>query len=367
MEGYGSSLKEGMARRRSESYVEKASHAGDGVRDGPADCNIDGGCAYGHRDGGAAFGPRVGESDAHPMRRSAGMRTGSAGTRVRFALGMSLAMLLASPLCAQRIQGIVLDEFSHTPLEGADVSLLGTKGKVTGRATTGTDGRFAMTIRKFGAYAIEVHALGYAPYTTRVFVADTSQQVSATVNLAPAPIALEGLTVETTAIQRALERVGFYRREKAGFGSFLTATQIEERAVSRITDALYGLPGVRVACDPSGVDCDVTMRGAPVYCAPPTGEAASSAAASGAATSGGAATSCNAKTCYPSVYLDGDMIRRGGQTPAGQISTAGWWAELVSPYDVAAIEVYPHAAGLPAFASGTDSPCGAILIWTKTH
>lgn len=37
----------------------------------------------------------------------------------------------------------------------------------------------------------------------------------------------------------------------------------------------------------------------------------------------------------------------------------------VYPDELAAVEVYPRSAGLPAELSTTRSSCGAVAVWTK--
>lgn len=270
--------------------------------------------------------------------------------RVLGPMALLLLAISASAARAQRIQGIVLDKFSHSPVPSADVRLLGAKGHLAGRIVTGTDGRFALTIPHFGAYSIRAEALGYAAYTTSVFVVDTAQQVSAEVDLAPAPIALQGLEVTTTAVRRELDKVGFFKRKARGFGYFVTEKDLREKTVTRITDAFYGIPGVHVMrTDPnSNQDWDVTMAGAEnqFFFGGP---------------------------CFPSVSIDGTIVRHGGRGGSAQFGSkagdhnVGGWYQLVDPADVAGIEVYPTAAGAPPQVQGGESPCGAILIWTKEY
>ncbi len=264
------------------------------------------------------------------------------------ALGVAALLVLSlgvTPAFAQRVhgrvQGIVLDGFSHGPVTTADVRLVGSKGKVFGRAHTGRDGRFAIAIPRFGPYRLEVAGPGYARFATDVFWADTSQQVSAEVDLVPAPIVLEGLDVTTTALDPELRRVGYYKREAKGVGYFLNAEQVHARVVDRITDVFYGLPGFQVRQVDNDLGWDVTARaGGSTFLPNPS----------------------NPKRgyCVPSVSVDGTIIRHGGRHVDGE------WYMLVDPENVAAMEIYPTAAGAPPWLQGNESPCGAILIWTKT-
>ncbi len=278
------------------------------------------------------------------------------GAGVTLGLSVLLLLLASAPIRAQDLSGIVVDRASKHPVKGADVLLVQATGDTIARTTSAANGRFRLKIPDLGAYAVKVGALGYGTFTSRVFLADSSQDVSATVSLAPAPVALEGLTVTAKALDRELTKVGFYEREKQGFGHFVTPKEIERRTVNRITDAFYGIPGVqvrRVGSTGAVPRWDVTVRGADSQYLCGGGGAGCGSVAAG-----------TSRTCYPSVYVDGDIIRHGGNGLV-QEQNAGTWTEMVSPRDVAAIEVYTSAAGLPAFAVGSDSPCGTVLIWTK--
>jgi hypothetical protein len=263
--------------------------------------------------------------------------------------------LAASPVHAQRVQGIVLDQFTNRPVRGADVALVGERGKVVARAMTGDDGRFALSIPKFSGYHLEVNGLGYASFTTKIFFADSTQDVSAQVDLAPDAIKLEGLEVTTRAVERKLRLAGFYKREAKHVGYFIGPEEIHEKVVNRITDAFYGIPGIQVRPVSSvggNEGWEVTARGAETQ-------------------------SFTGGVCLPSVLLDGVVLRNGGsalrdqtiahvtQAATDPMKDVGTWYQLIDPSDVAAIEVYPGAAGLPVQAAGSVSPCGAILIWTK--
>lgn len=268
------------------------------------------------------------------------------------ALLAALLLACTAPLRAQNVKGLVVDSSSHEPIKGADVVLLAAKGEmaeVVSRALTGPDGRFALEIPKRGAYAVAVEALGYATYRSHFFTVDTSQMASLRVDLQARPIALKGLSVTTTALGNELTNVGFYRREKEGLGGyFLTAKQIRARTASgHIVDAFYGLAGVNVkpVAGSGGFLRDITMRDADAEWF--------TARAQGS-------------PCYPTIYLNGNIIRLGGASP-GNAANAGEWTTLVNPDDVAGIEVYTSLAGTPAVAQGTNSPCGTVLIWTSTH
>lgn len=270
---------------------------------------------------------------------------------VRCAPLILLVALLASAVVpasarAQWLKGIVLDEFSGGPVKGADVALVADGSKVVARAMTGDDGRFTMTIPKFGGYHLEVSGLGYAPFSTRVFFADSVQQVSAQVSLAPEAIKLEGLEVTTTATERKLRLSGFYVREAKHVGYFITPQDMHDKVVNRITDAFYGIPGLTVRRYMSS-----TTGGNDGW---------------DLVTNSGETKFLVGGRCYPSIAIDGTIVRHGGRAGGSAHDVeVGDWYHLVDPNDVAAIEVYPTAAGAPVQMMGQESPCGAVLIWTR--
>lgn len=73
--------------------------------------------------------------------------------------------------------------------------------------------------------------------------------------------------------------------------------------------------------------------------------------------------------CYPSISIDGQVVRVGGVQPnrdsGARPRDVGKWSDLVHPDDLEAVEVYPGGAGMPVQVAGQISPCGAVLIWTR--
>ena len=59
--------------------------------------------------------------------------------------------------------------------------------------------------------------------------------------------------------------------------------------------------------------------------------------------------------CEPAVFIDGVRIRGGAATID----------ELVSPLDIAGIEIYRGPADVPVEFGGPGTNCGAIVIWTR--
>jgi len=61
-----------------------------------------------------------------------------------------------------------------------------------------------------------------------------------------------------------------------------------------------------------------------------------------------------------SVQCQSTDVNVFGSKVAGRLGS-----QLIAPQEIAAIEVYPNAASLPAEFRGSTGGCGAIVIWSK--
>ncbi len=59
--------------------------------------------------------------------------------------------------------------------------------------------------------------------------------------------------------------------------------------------------------------------------------------------------------CKPLLWLDGVRL------PGAELD------ELIHPSEVAALEVYPSWAGIPAQYFDRSATCGTILLWTRSR
>ncbi len=109
----------------------------------------------------------------------------------RLAVGL-LALLPAgvAPLCAQSIQGVVLDSITGAPVQQAAVAYEGAVGMVS--VTTDAEGRFELTLDGDPPWTLEVQALGYQPRTVSVGSETVSHELR--IPLSGAPFELEGVT-----------------------------------------------------------------------------------------------------------------------------------------------------------------------------
>lgn len=255
----------------------------------------------------------------------------------RIAAAVLALVLLASPAAAQVLRGTVVDSASGQPVAGVQVMALTPVETGAGQAVTGRDGQFTLRLRGAGSYRLRVRRLGYSPRITQPISVDSSFEASVRLWLTPVATPLDTVTVvaERVAVEKRLGYLvdaGFYNRRHWGFGLFITRARIDSVRPWVISDLFYGISGVRVYCPRLGM-CDLLMPAA--------------------------ATMFYRGTCWPSVILDGVVIRPGGVDRALMLD------ELLNPFNIEAIEVYRSPAGVPVQYSGYLSPCGAIIAWTR--
>jgi hypothetical protein len=232
---------------------------------------------------------------------------------------------------AGRMVGRVTDGESGAPLADAEVHI----PQVFLGGVTDEEGWFTLPAVPPGRHSVEFTHLGYA---TRVETIDvvSGQTSDARVPLALDPIEVEPIEVVVERRELELEEVGFYRRRDEGFGEFIDLAVIEAQRPTELTDLFTRVPGAVLVADPSNpLQRSVVLRGGRMD----------------NALSGGT-------HCYPYVVVDGNIVHRGGGSPA-QLDY------LLNPSVVAGIEVFPSSMGVPVQYGGLDAACGVIVIWTR--
>lgn len=252
----------------------------------------------------------------------------------RLLLAFVILLPLPSLVAGQAIRGVILDEVTGTPISDASVTLLsGTKGdEVVGRTITNASGRFLIDAPGQGRFRLSAERLGYqkviAP-PVDVLVRDT---LAVELRMAVDAIPLAPLTVVSARppllLRMRLEEGGFmerrelYGRDGLGSGTFLLDSDWAHRSPQLVAEILREVPGVRI------VGASIRMRAVTSFSAV-----------------GG---------CEPSFYLDGNLVRlRGGSIE-----------DLISPFSITAVEVYPGMSRPPQFMDMLEHPCGAIVLWT---
>jgi len=188
-----------------------------------------------------------------------------------------------------------------------------------------------------------VEALGYR--TQRIRLGDlesfTATGIEVTVDLPPSPLAVDGLVAEirSEALVPHLVSGGFYERRRTYHGHFEIIDEAKRASANRTSDYFRPILGVRLDRRTNLQGAEPRLRGGQGHYALIGG------------------------TCYPTVVLNGAVVRRGG--PPSDRVTASAFDQIVGPNHVLALEVYRSASEVPARWSGSLGACGVILLWTR--
>lgn len=221
------------------------------------------------------------------------------------------------------IDGVVSDT-GLAPLQGAFVSILGTKIRVG----TGPNGRFRITKVPAGQYLVIVKRVGYHPTSgvIEVTASDTARLAYTLEKLRAEELEAVVVTAKSPSIRMA----EFEQRRKLGLGEFMTTEEIQRRNSVFPTELFRKFKSVNVAPSHSG----------------PITEYFALSGREGGNPSLGA--------CPMQVYLD--------QVPLPNPFNLDL---LPPPRDLAGIEVYAGSATIPPQFNGYNRGCGVILVWTK--
>ena len=207
--------------------------------------------------------------------------------------------------------GQLVDRTSRQPLEGAAITVLGTPVLLRSSPT----GQFTQVGLKPGVYVMQARALGYAPGTWVIELAER-ETLTVFIELDAAPIALPGVTVEAQTAQRGM--VGFNLRRAAGRGIYVTEDDITRANAARLSDLLRNVSGVRLICRFSG--CRVRMA---------------------------------RNDCQPDFFLDGLSANNSTTLEMPVVGITG-------------IEIYRTITETPVDFLRGNNNCGTIAIWTKS-
>jgi hypothetical protein len=222
----------------------------------------------------------------------------------------------------------VYDDASGEPVEGVEVSdmLSGTSALTTKTGTVSLiflpDGGSFVRLRKVG-YEMQTLMAAISPADTAPITV-TLRKVT---TLAKVTVRDSAPTYISPRLQGAVERM----KSHAG-GYFIDEAEMRKWDNSTLGNAIIAhMPGLMSITGPRGGMALVSTR---QMCK----------------TAFGCSRQSN---CYVTVYLDG--VR----------STVLPDFNRLSPEDYALAEFYPGGASVPAEYGGTDSPCGALLLWTR--
>lgn len=233
---------------------------------------------------------------------------------------LALILCAAGGVSAQSIRGVLLEADGRQPIVAGTMILLDARGEEVARAVTSDSGTFLLAAKDTGAYWLRGESLGYRSAWGGPIELGSGMVVDVEFRLAVSAVLLDAMSVVAAPRIANLERVGFYQRERAGIGWFLTRRDFEKKPHVSTSDALRTVPGVRLV--PRGGSQNLVLLG-------------------------------GSHRCGPQVFVDGvRLVDRGN-------------VDVVIPTDVDGIEIYRGSAGPPAHFGGLDAGCGTILIWTR--
>lgn len=211
------------------------------------------------------------------------------------------------------LSGVVLATDS-TPLADA---VLGVErsGQTINRTRSLSDGHFTFSEMPNGAAALTVHRLGYLPRRIELDLNATTAKAPVEVVLTPVATDVEAVTIEgaTGKLQGFNER-----RVRNNFGYFFDQNDIRKKSPRFVSELFRQIPGARL---------QASRRSGNIL---------------------------ELRNCTPRIWLDG--VRADN----AEID------ELISPSEIAGIEIYPSFAGVPAeYMDKENRACGVILVWTR--
>lgn len=276
-------------------------------------------------------------------------------TAVRRAILCAFAAAIgsAAPLTAQTIRGVVVDDSTKRPIEGAAVTLLDDKGVDLLRPAVRTDtaGRFVLHAGKQDTYRVKAIRIGYQPVMSGTIKLTEAQMVTLQLQMTVQPQRITAIQVtekRRLSLAELMSPTGYDLRRSKNVGKFLDSATL----------AQYGRAPVRSALDDRHTSFGLQLsrdsrEGSEVL------------------------QIMNGLTpCYPEVYLDGTWISAPmGIGQAGAVNgSANALARLniLGADQVYGVEVYRrNQIPPPSLAGefGTNSKmnakaCGVIAVWT---
>lgn len=220
------------------------------------------------------------------------------------------------------VTGFVLDP-AGLPLVGAIVAVTWTAAT----ARTGPNGEFTLVELPSGTQELAVRYVGFDPTMLPIELSSRATQ-SVTIRLQRAPPSLPPVIV-TSKTNAALIRLGFFDRQKASAGFFITPDEVAKAQPRVVTDLMYLVPGWQVQTNSSGLTVLLPPR---------------SAYAEG-------------KSSCMNVFVDHALLTR---LAPGEFDSA------VPARDVVAVEIYSKSTAPAEFARAGQS-CVTIVVWTRAR
>jgi protocatechuate 3,4-dioxygenase beta subunit len=251
----------------------------------------------------------------------------------------------------RRLSGSVSDATNGAPVASATVEVVDPAGRVLEATLTDVEGSFAVSVdpdaAETGGVRVRVASLGFGTAVSEpISLSRSGYRLE--VELSPEALEVEGVVVTVEARSAVLDQAGFYQRRERISGRFLEREELSLDDYSRMSDALLRLPQMQQV-DMASSTGSTTRRYLQFR---------------GARASGGR------NACIPAVYVDGAIVRYpqllgGGalaQMSGGDVRTLD---EIISAFDVEAIELYDGPSSGPAQFVQATPPCGSVVVWTR--
>ena len=251
------------------------------------------------------------------------MRTPKQQVAVAALSAVLLIATAAQQAAAQVIRGKLLDQYTNQPIVGATIALVTPTNAPVGVTTkTGNDGSFSIKAPADGIYRLRADLSGYLSAVTPAIELGKGDEIDINWRLLAGQIQMRPVAIVASNRRTSGKLSGFYdRAQRHGFGYFITPDQIQKMRPFFVTDLLRTVPGLEVLPSPRGFGNIVrTLEG-----------------------------------CQPAVYLDGVRFRLMGESIDN----------IVDPNSLEGVEVYTHAAEVPAQFMDARNNCGVIALWTK--
>jgi hypothetical protein len=231
-----------------------------------------------------------------------------------------------------RVEGRIREGDAGPWVVGATLVLEGPDPRTV---TSDRNGRFRLEELRPGSYRVRVEHLAYRAVETEFTVPPGDAVLNVELRMLRDAIPLAPIHVEVEARSPRLLRVGYYERQRAGYGNFIEREQIERRRPVRTGDLFHILSRAQVSGGQILFRGQAEIFGALARTGGVTGE-----------DEGGP------QPCPARVFVDG--VRE----PDDRVDD-------IHPDDIEAIEAYAGPARIPVQYSGADSACGVILIWLR--
>lgn len=229
------------------------------------------------------------------------------------ALAISALVAVVPPVAAQQaatVTGRVTDS-TGAPL--ARVQVTSTRPART--ATSDEDGRYRLDGLWPGQQTLTARRVGTRSSTVTVTVEPGAVR-TVDFRLDVLAVALDTIVTEAEAIEETLEEAGFYRRQRMGFGEFVTRSELERMNAIDLWDVMRRIPFLEVVDRGGGRRYLFTAEG----------------------------------RCRPHIFVDGLTAIDLDGIPLSMVY---------------GIEVYRRASQVPLEYSAAGRACAAVLVWTR--